>query len=230
MNFSYQDDPMRVQARAAAEAGLTGAKARALEAKRKAVLAFGDPELARRVLGADDPTVAAISGDPNQSASVIGRLRKGYNDQVAQTEEDLNANNLFFGGHRGKLLTDLATQHQQQQVDAQRGLEGQLSGISEGLSGAEGAYRDAVMSGEQGAYQRAQDRALQYGIGPQAPDAPPGPPGTPPPAPAPHPPPPGHQPPLDQFLQRHARQQVVQQARRLVRPRRPALPGGRPAP
>lgn len=223
IDYGYQNDPQLVQARAAAEAGLGSAKAQALEARRKLMIQFGSPEIAKRILGADDPTVAAISGDPANSASVLGRMTQAYNQNVQQTDADLNSGGLFFSGHRGKLLTGLANQRQQQEVDAQRSLEDQLSGISSGLSGAEGAYRDALLAGDQGAYERAQAQALDYGLGPSAPEAP----GAPPPGP-PGAPPPGHQQGKAKPVGGHVQKLLHDLARRSMQQPKPRAPAHGP--
>lgn len=177
MQFGYQDDPILVAQRAAAEASLAGAKSRGKEAQRRLLIQLGNPELARQILGADDPTLAQITGGPT---STMGRIKTGYEQGVRHAEEGFNAPgvNAFYSSARGKGLSELAQQRQMQEFDALQAAQGGLSNISEGLAGAEAAYREALISGDTGAYERAQQRALEFGIGPE-PAAEPG--GEPPP-------------------------------------------------
>jgi len=206
MQFGYQDDPFLVQGRAAAEASLAGAKGRGLEAKRRLLIQLGNPELAKQILGANDPTIAAMANDP---MSTYAQIKKGYEGNVLQADEGYSANNLFYGTTRGKGLADLANQRQMQEAGALQAAQGGIEGINENLAGAEAAYREALLSGEQGAYQRAQDRALEFGIGPEPPQAPPG--GEPPPGPPQAPP---GQPHVQKLYQNVARQHVQRRQQR----------------
>lgn len=216
MSFDFQSNPALVEARARATSGRDRALAQIQEGRRQALINFGSQDVARGVLGANDPTVAAISSDPDKSNSVLAQIARGNRDTVNATDEALNQDNLFYSGHRAKTLANLATEKLRSESAAEAALRQQLSGFTGDQGSAEEQYRQAIADAQQGAYGSALDQALQYGIGPAEAAPPPGPPGAPPP-----PPPPGAP------AARRAQGRVGHAAHALMRPPRP--PRRRPA-
>lgn len=183
MSFNFQADPDLQLARAQATSGRDRALAQIQEARRQALVNFGSADVARGVLGANDPTLAAISADPDRSNSVLAQIARGNRQAVDQAEAGYSSgSNLFYSGARAKGLTDLASDKVRQESEAQQQLQAALSGFNTQQAGAEEEYRNAIQGAQTGAYQRALDEALQYGIGPA-------PPPEPPPGPTPHLPP-----------------------------------------
>lgn len=184
MSFDFQSDPELARIRAEATAGRDRQLAQVREARRQALINFGSPELARAVLGNDDPTIAAIGNNPNASNSILAQINRANEGAVDQAEAGYSSgSNLFYSGARAKGLADLAQSKVRQQADAEAQLRQQLSGFTGAEAAAEEDMRSAISGAQSGAYERAMQQALDYGIGPTGDEpggGPPGPPGGPP--------------------------------------------------
>jgi hypothetical protein len=137
-----------------------------LDAQKKLLLGFGSKELARKLLGANDPFIDTISDDPANSFSVLANLRRRYDTTVANTNQLLNKGNLFFGGYRGKELGRLGTENlgeiTEQTATAQSGFDQLASGLLQRQSGRR-KDKDAA---EFAAWQRAVEESQKSGAAP----------------------------------------------------------------
>lgn len=151
-----------------ASADLEGARARTLEGQRALLLGLGDSNLATQLLGADDPTVAAVGANP---FSQMAQLKRAYAERQQGTTENLNKQGLLYSGARAKALTDLTTAEQGDVYSAQASAMDQLTRLRDGLTGAETGYRDTLAAAASAAKERAQAEAIAYGYGFQDPTA-----------------------------------------------------------
>jgi hypothetical protein len=154
-------------------------KTSALAEQKRLLLGFGSKELAAKLLGADDPFVNTISSDPKSSFSLLANMQRAYDQTVSQTEGVLNKNNLFFGGHRGKALGELATGHLGDVNQETVNMEGQFNAIRDALLGRQTERRTKKEEAEFAAWERANAEAAKN---PSV-----APPGAPAPAAAPQP-------------------------------------------
>lgn len=179
-SFTWDDDPMLAEARVQLEAMLNSDLNLTLEQKIKALIAFGDEELAKQMLGENHPAVEAIRAN---ELSTVKNIEKESASDLEQLEEELNSANLHYGGYRlGKALP----QHQERKLaakgDAMSRLQAALQALRDEETQAQGRFNQGLYEAETDAYDRAVQMWLQYGLGGVNP-TPTGPPVYTPPAP-----------------------------------------------
>lgn len=152
--FDPSTDPMVAAVQAANAAAMTQMRAKAKEQQRQMLIGYGSQELAKKVLGADDPTIGSISHNPNTSTSTLARIARGYRETVASNEEQLNKANLFYGGYRLKRLGDLSYQNQAQQADAAQQMQAALQGIQDQIAAEHQSESDRYLQSLSDAYGR----------------------------------------------------------------------------
>lgn len=171
---SIDTDPALVQIRAANARNLGQAQAAALEGRRKALQDFGDPLLASSLLGANDPTLASISSDPEKSTSVMARLARTYQARTKQNEEQLNQGNLWYSGYRGNVLKGIAQDQATDTADATSNVNNALAQIGAALLQQQNAATDAEAKGVIDAGARGAASGNGGGGGTPPADTPPG--------------------------------------------------------
>lgn len=158
---AYNYDPALAAIAAQSGSDVAQAETAALEQKRKALLALGSSDLARSVLGAGDPTLSAISDNPDTSTSALARIGKFYRDQTVQANDQWNAANLWYSTARTKGLGDLAHNQVVDTADAVASAQDQLSQIGAALLDAKNtAARNDAAAAAQADYKAAQDKAI----------------------------------------------------------------------
>lgn len=170
--YNLDTDPVVAQIKAANAQGLGQQDAAALEGKRNLLLGFGSQEIARQLLGMNDPTIGAISDNPDTSQSTLGRINRSFREQGHQTDESLNKANLFYSGTRVKALSDLGYAQQSSIADATSALREKLAQIDQAVTDAQSAARDREIQARNDALNRAVQFASQYGVDPGAGPAP----------------------------------------------------------
>ena len=175
--FDYSADPILQQIRAAGQQQIASQEAATLAGQRRLLTDYGDPDLARSILGAGDPAGQAAGQNP---FSVRTNMKRSYDQGVGSLEEGLNKSNLFYSSTRGKELGNAATAYQGQQAGAARQVQDMLSELAAALVATRTGVSSEIAQAQAEAAQRAQEFALQYGIDPAAGGATvtPGAPGT----------------------------------------------------
>lgn len=159
--FDWQADPLLVKARGSLLDALQKAKGATMQQKINALLAFGDPDMVKLLLGNDSPYADAAK---NNQFSTVATIDHDYNQSVKQSDEDLNKQGLFYSGHRtGEVLPELGRQKQKTYSDESGKLQDALAALTQQDLGAENDYAGNVRSEEEAAFQRALDEALKYG-------------------------------------------------------------------
>lgn len=153
---SIDYDPALVQIRASNTRNLGQAQAAALAGRRKTLQDFGDPLLAKSLLGENDPTLASISSDPEKSTSVLARLARTYQDRTKQNDEELNQGNLWYSGYRGNVLKGIAQDRATDEADATSNVNTALAQIGAALlkqqnDAADAEARGVIDAGARGA-------------------------------------------------------------------------------
>lgn len=156
----YASDPVLNKIKAMQNAALFGTRSDVQRQQRDLLLNLGSRDLAKSVLGDKDPIYGLVSEDPETSLSTFARIAHDYGQTVHASDEDLNSNNLFYSGYRGKVLGDLARQQTTAKNDAAAQVQAQLGGLTRVLTGAEQDYQNAMMSAESDAYMRAMEAAF----------------------------------------------------------------------
>lgn len=117
---------------------------RLTEAKRRRLIQLGSKDVARRILGESDPTLAGISSDA-ASTSDLGRLMKSYQDMLQQVEAETSMMNTFWGTGRAQGYEDAAYGRQMTEFDlisqAEQDLQSFQDNYSQYLRGLEGEKR-----------------------------------------------------------------------------------------
>lgn len=149
-----ESDPMLQKARALATSRRGEATSGARRARQDVLTEYGLPELADELgFGAD---IAKAARD-NPLSVLAGIRREGERTRTG-LEEDLNRANLFFGGHRGLRLGELAQQVLGQEAGARGQAQSLLNEITGNLVGAEQSFTDFELDAEAEAFGRALDR------------------------------------------------------------------------
>lgn len=169
--YDFGGDPILQRIVAYDTQARASAQAAADASRRQLAIQFGD---AAGITG-DSATAEAAAANP---FSVLANLKRGYGDTARQHDEQLNDNNLFYSGARVNQLQQDATGYQQQQYDARQQALASLGGIQNQLAQQLSGADQADIQGQNDAYGRAQQQAVQYGYDPGA---------TTTPAAAPHP-------------------------------------------
>lgn len=170
--YDFSSDPILQRIQAYDTQARANAQASADAARNQLAIAFGD---ASGITG-DSATGKAAAANP---FSVLANLKRGYDQTVHQHDEALNNDNLFYSGARVNQLQQDATGYQQQQYSARQQALAALGGIQNSLAQALSGADQADMQGQQDAYGRAQQQALQYGYDPGAHATTPHPPAAP---------------------------------------------------
>lgn len=164
--YNLDTDPIVAQIRAANLQSVGGAEAAALEGKRSLLTQFGSQEIARRILGLNDPTLAGISDNPDTSLSTLGQIGRSYREQTHQSDENLNKQNLFYSGTRVKALSDLGYNQQRDVSTATNDLNSKLSGLDQAVLQSQDEARQREIQARSDALSRAVQFASQYGVDP----------------------------------------------------------------
>ena len=145
-----------------------------LDKQKQLLLGFGSKELARKLLGENDPFVNSISDDPSNSFSVLANLRRRYDQTVANTNQLLNKQNLWFSGYRGKQLGEMATANLQD-INEQTGMaQGKFTELGDALLARQSQRTKDKRTAEFEAWQRAVDEAEKSGSAPPGSETPTG--------------------------------------------------------
>lgn len=153
---SYSFDPALQGILAAQEGTISKAKTDALDQQRQSLIGFGSQELAREMLGANDPTLAAISDNPDAATSTLAALNRNYRGQQVTLDDSLNKENLWYGGWHGKELGDLNQQKAQDVADATAQERAAIAQILSSLAATTTGARNAEQQAELEAALRAQ--------------------------------------------------------------------------
>lgn len=95
------------------------------------------------------------ASNPETGTSVFAKIGREYNETVRSANDQLNAANLFYSGHRAKTLGDLARGKQFQEQEALYGGQQQMNQILDFIMNARRERRTLLMSAAEQAYQRA---------------------------------------------------------------------------
>lgn len=130
------------------------ARASALKQKQDQLLAYGDENLARSLLG-DDAFAKAAGKNPTSTLAQLGQQR-GRN--VHDLTEGLNKANLLYSGYRVNQEEQGAQDFQNALAQAAAGVNSSLGGIDSNLAGALGQNERERIAAMRDAYARhAQD-------------------------------------------------------------------------
>lgn len=148
-------DPMLQKIRALAQQSLSNARSQAAALRKQAAIETGDENIAREI-GLDDTTVSAVAANP------FSRRKNFLNDALAaetELEQGLNADNLFYSGHRVNELAELGRKRAEGETTIGSDLRSQLALIDQNLAEAE--YQAQLQELE--AQRQAMLDALMYG-------------------------------------------------------------------
>lgn len=159
--FSWEDDAILARSRVELLNALNQEIAQNQADRTRSLIDFGDEEVARK-LGVDASVLAAIAANPMSQTKQLERLAA---QKLYDTEENLNADNLFYGGHRlGRVLPQLAFEKASARNDLSRELQDILAGLRDRDLGARRSYTQGILDAEEGAYTRATERRLKYPV------------------------------------------------------------------
>lgn len=156
----YTSDPVLQKMLMGGATDEADADTAALGARRGVLQTLGDRNLASSVLGADDPTLGAISDDPEHSTSTLARLKRAYGHTVKSNEDSINENNLWYGGKHGEILGDLSKDYQTQVGDVSAQAQAALDQIAGQLASTKKGIRDQEASAESAAADRKMQELL----------------------------------------------------------------------
>jgi len=156
----WASDPILLQAQAAYQQALATSQATAAARQQQLLTAYGDPALARSILGADSPYATAAEQNP---FSTLASLRYGYGQAQNALNENLNKANLFYSSTRGNALNEQARGYQEQTYGAGQEAQAGLASIAEMLLGSRTDAEEARRAAEEDAYERWLARALSGG-------------------------------------------------------------------
>jgi hypothetical protein len=150
------------------------ARAAALQQKQAQLLQYGDPALARSLLG-DETIAQAAAANPNSTVQQLGTQR---DHNLHQLTEDLNKGNLLFGGYRINQEDQAGRDYQNALAQAAAGVNSNIGQIDANLASALGGTQAQHIQALIDAYNR---HAADPGVDPGAaggtdPTAPPPPP------------------------------------------------------
>lgn len=95
------------------------------------------------------------ASNPETGTSTFAKIGREYNETVSAANNQLNAANLFYSGHRAKTLGDLARGKQFAEAEALYGGQQSMNQILDAIMGARRERRTLLMSAAEQAYQRA---------------------------------------------------------------------------
>lgn len=155
--YDLNTDPVLNQVQASVAAANSQAQAQALAQQKQALLAYGDPSLAKAMLGAKDPTYLAIlGGDPE---SQLGQLGRQYGQERRQFETTIDPS-LVDSGYRAEQEGNMAQAYQDALAQAASGIQSQLQGIQGDLGSEEAQQAQAESQAISYAYNRALTQQL----------------------------------------------------------------------
>lgn len=102
------------------------------------------------------------AGNPETGTSTFAKIARGFTENQRVVNEQMNARNLFYSGHRAKALGDLTRERQFQQSDALFGAQQQLNMMLNEILRARQERRALLTSAAEQAYQRALAEELAY--------------------------------------------------------------------
>lgn len=161
--YDASTDPILQQIRALTGKGRAAAESGAAAARKQLAIQYGDDTLAR--LFGDDNTATAARNNPFSVAAELARAYKRNDEDIV---ENYNKRNLFYSGARGKAHSREAEDYQRRTFMAESEKQQRLAAIQAELMQQLLGYDREDIEGLQGAYGRASDRALQFGIDPGA--------------------------------------------------------------
>lgn len=153
-NSNYLDDPVLLQQEANDTTANQNADSSALKAREQLLAQLGDSGLASSVLGSSDPTLGAISDDPNTSTSILARLARAYQTTKDTNDDQLNKGNLFYSSDRADVLNDAAKDYTTSQADAIASAQSGLDNISAQLANVKNQSSQADQQALADAYAR----------------------------------------------------------------------------
>jgi len=155
--YDINADPILQQIQALAGQSDEQANAQALKQRQTLLTGYGDPNLAKAVLGENDPTVQAAGQNP---ASIVAQLATQHGRNQAALEDALNKANLFYSGYRVNQESQDAQDYQGQLAGAQGQAQGGLDTIASNLAAALGQNQQQRAQAAQDAYDRQLQAAL----------------------------------------------------------------------
>jgi hypothetical protein len=158
--YDLNTDPALQQIQALAGMSDEQANAEAMKQRQQQLLAYGDPNLARSVLG-DESFAQAAAGNPT---STLAQLGQQHSRNTHDLTEALNANNLLYGGYRVTQEQQAAQDYQNQLAQAAAGVNGNLDTISANLAAALLANQQQRNQALQDAANRAMQAAAAAGV------------------------------------------------------------------
>lgn len=162
--YDASTDPVLQQIRALTGKGRAAAESGARTARQQLAIQYGDDTLAR-LFGGDDNTATAARNNPFSVAAELARAYKRNDEDIV---ENMNKRNLFYSGARGKAHSREAENYQRRTFMAESEKQQRLAAIQAELMQQLLGYDREDIQGLQGAYGRASDRALEFGIDPGA--------------------------------------------------------------
>lgn len=153
-NADYHNDPALLGIKAADATNSANADDAALKSRRGVLAQLGSRGLASTVLGNDDPTLSAVSDDPDASTSILARLANAYRSTVNTNEDTRNKGNLWYSTARAEGLNKDAQDYSTQQADAIANAQATLDQIGSTLAATKGAASQSDASAEQDAFAR----------------------------------------------------------------------------
>jgi hypothetical protein len=146
--FDINTDPTYQEAVSLAGKSDADATSGALKAKQDVLRGYGDPNLAKSVLG--DDTLAEAAG--NNPTSTLANLAHQRTTNLHDLTEGLNKDNLAFSGYRLTQEDQQAHDYQDALAQAAANVNGTLGGIDSQLGGALDANSQARISAALAAY------------------------------------------------------------------------------
>lgn len=153
LDVNYESDPVLAKIKALGTKSVGDAEAEAEALRKQAVIDTGLADIGAEI-GLDAATLQAARENP---LSVAQRLTREGRLRGNELDESLNQQNLFWSGHRGTQLANLAQSQMEEQANLARDLRAALGGIDAGVLEA----RNAAALQEQDALGDAAARAQQ---------------------------------------------------------------------
>lgn len=158
--FDLNADPVLQQVQAQMASANSMANASALSQEEQALLQLGDPALAKSILGANDPMLAAIGNNPE---SQYAQLHRQYGQQLRQFDTSIDPS-LVNSGYRVEQEGNMAQGLQDALAQAASGFQNEYQGIKNQLAQALAGNADTLSQAWSDAYNRAIARAAA-GVG-----------------------------------------------------------------
>ena len=155
----WASDPILAQAQASYQQAMASSEAQSAARQQQLLTAYGDPELARMMLGADSPYATAAEQNP---FSTLANLRYGYGQSQNQLINNLSPN-LFYSSTRARAQEDQTRDYQGQLYGAAGEAQAGLSEIQEALLEQRMSSEDSLRAAQEDAYERWLARSLAGG-------------------------------------------------------------------